>query len=310
MSPQMSPQTPPPPLWEGELEPVGTAEWPAEDGGTGGASANASADNAGALFGEGVGDEKDLDSDDDSEELVESPEDFELIEDEDLMDDGDGGDIIEIEDDAEGDRWLPPAGTLSDDEQNEVPTLSDLVGPDVDLDQEGSYDRETGDQESDHEQEGDEETPESSAETPPDVQRPEAISPRAQPTRVKPSRRDPAGLLDYLAGLASALPPEKKQAFMDSDVHLKLEYLRSRLSGKRGLHRDVGKFVRLPKSHNGAPITPDRLRDTLQYIGQMTRFHPDPAIANVLRSRMSRVVRHLEQAKEDRNDSGTTDSQA
>jgi hypothetical protein len=251
------------PALEGDESPAG-----------GGANANASADNAGSFFGDPASDadaDADADASDQDEtldELVPSPDDFELVE-----DDFEPDDAPDREEEVDEGELAPGDEDEDQDEDEAVPTLEDLVGPDVNLDEEGEYDK-------------------------------PAVQPtpmRKPPQRVQPqpqkSSGGPAGLLDYLASMAAALPPEKKKAFENSDVHLKLEYLRARLAGRAGLHRDAGKYIRVPKDKNGSPITPSRLRDTLQYIGQITRFHPDPAIANVLQARVSRVVQHLERER-------------
>jgi len=261
-----SAQYPPEPLQYAGA-PASQLEWEpqSEDAHGGGSSANASADNAGGFFGE-QGEGATDDQDESNDDLVPSPDDFELVAD----------DFEPNEEEADKDELAP--------EDEEVPTLAALVGPNVDLDQQGAYDQDAN-VEADTEPQ-----PESQ----PDSMR--QSTPRMQP-QPKKGNGGPAGLLDYLASMTAALPPDKKQAFENSDAHLKLEYLRARLAGRAGLHRDGGKYIRVPKDQDGSPITAGRLRDTLQYIGQITRYHPDPAIANVLEARMSRVVKHLERER-------------
>ncbi|MFP4549395.1 MAG: tetratricopeptide repeat protein [Spirochaetales bacterium] len=277
MSPQMQPQPQPqpqpqqPPMAAGPSDFVLEPELEDAPVPGGSSSANASADNAGGFFGEG-GDS--IESDDDEheaedessgDELVPSPDDFELIEED-----------FEPEDEKTKDE-----DETEESLDEEVPTLEDLLGPEVDLDQAGEYDQVVRRE------------PEKL-----DTQKPvRQPTPRVQPQKSR-GASGPAGLLDYLATMTQSLPPDKRAAFENSDVHLKLEYLRARLAGRAGLHRDAGKYIRVQKDSNGTPITPGRLRDTLQYIGQITRYHPDPAIANVLQDRVSRVVQHLESAKE------------
>jgi hypothetical protein len=101
--------------------------------------------------------------------------------------------------------------------------------------------------------------------------------------------------------MAGSLPDQKRKEFMASDIRLKLEYLRERLAGREGLYRDGQRFSK-PTLTPPRPVTPQRLRETLQYIGEFSTHHPDPEIGSVLKYRVSQVVAKMNQTSEDRND--------
>jgi len=232
-------------------------------------------------------DELEDEPEDELDELVDLPEDFELVEDDSL-----GDDAPEDEDEeeageedeaaAEPEIEAEPESDAEPDAEP-VPTLDDLVGPGVDLEQDGSFDQPD---------------PEGPAGMPlkPKPSPTVGPPPQARPRQKAPGK-GPAGLLDYLANMAGALPENRRKEFMSSDIRLKLEYLRQRLAGRAGLYRDGEKYARKPVVPS-RPVTTERLRDTLQYMGSISAFHPDPEIGSVLRRRMTQVVARLRETSE------------
>ena len=108
----------------------------------------------------------------------------------------------------------------------------------------------------------------------------------------------PAGLLDYLSGMVSSLPPPKRSEYMASEERLRLEYLRAKLSGRRGLHSEGERYASSASAGAGVPLTRKRLRDTLAYIGSMSTYHPDSGIGTALKHRVGIVLEHLRELRE------------
>ncbi|MFW6288935.1 MAG: hypothetical protein ACOC2Q_04050, partial [Spirochaetota bacterium] len=112
---------------------------------------------------------------------------------------------------------------------------------------------------------------------------------------------DAAGLLDYLSGMASALPDEKRSEYMASEERLKLEYLRARLAGRPGLHRDGLRYAASlleAAEPVSVPINRKRISDTLRYIGDMSTHLPDAGIGTALKQRVGIVLDQLRQLRE------------
>jgi len=101
-----------------------------------------------------------------------------------------------------------------------------------------------------------------------------------------PDRVKQAQLMGYLLELAKSLPPMKNEQFRDSDERLKIESLRWRLLGKNGLHRDLK-----PKhpQRGESPITRERVDRTFSYIEQLSNYHPDASLGEVLKRRLHTV---------------------
>jgi hypothetical protein len=121
-----------------------------------------------------------------------------------------------------------------------------------------------------------------------------------------PQRRPTSGetgpLLDYLSDLATSLPDAKRSEFLASDAHLKLEYLRSRFSGRRGLHTDGARFGADNWPDPALRLTKQKVADTLQYIANISGYLPDAAIGSALQKRVSLVTERLRQLKEGSGD--------
>lgn len=104
-------------------------------------------------------------------------------------------------------------------------------------------------------------------------------------------------LLDYLLTLAESLPPDKRQQFMQSEMRLKIESLRMRLSGRPGLKRDLERYASGRTTSTATGITAKRVADAMKFMQTMSRYLPDPSISGLLKNRLSSIVERLEQLK-------------
>ena len=208
-----------------------------------------------------------------------------------------------LDDDTEGFAFdLDESGEDAEDlagYEDDVPTIDELI----DGDEEG----EDG-EEAPSDVDPDAEPDDSADEAEPLVQ-PAPMAPPRPPMVPRPPRRPPpppsgkktaaVGLLDYLSNMADALPDQKKQEFMDSEVRLKLEYVRAQLAGRPGLREDGAKFAKPAPEQKPVSITPTRVRDTLSYIGQMSSYHPDTGIGTALKRRVGVVLEHMQSLGKD-----------
>ena len=97
-----------------------------------------------------------------------------------------------------------------------------------------------------------------------------------------------AGLLDYLLSLTEALPEDKRGAFQRSEYRLKIEALKSRLSGSRGIHTGFS------ASHDASrPLDPGTVGKSLQFFARFAAFHPEPDVGTLLSERLRSIAHKL-----------------
>ena len=120
-----------------------------------------------------------------------------------------------------------------------------------------------------------------------------APQPRPRPENIDPRVR----LLDYLVGMAKALPEEQRGEFLQSEMRLKIESLRNRLLGRRGLKRDLERYAPIRERDQEAHITAKRVADAMRFVQSMSGFLPDPSISSVLSSRLDGIVQKLQDYK-------------
>ncbi|MEA1911552.1 MAG: hypothetical protein U9N32_07755, partial [Spirochaetota bacterium] len=77
---------------------------------------------------------------------------------------------------------------------------------------------------------------------------------------------NPANLLSYLENLTQFLPDDKRENFESSDMHLKLETLRAKISGKESFSSKIDKKHTLPQKKAKMKITTDKVENTFNYI--------------------------------------------
>ena len=123
---------------------------------------------------------------------------------------------------------------------------------------------------------------------------PAATSP-AVPASPEEERAKPHGtseqLLSYLEGLTRYLPEEQRSIYDGSDMHMRLEALKSRLRGAPGLHRESRRTRRTPPT--GERITQSNIRDTFSFIGKLSQFHPDKDVGLALKYKIAHILGKL-----------------
>ncbi|MFW5800796.1 MAG: tetratricopeptide repeat protein [Spirochaeta sp.] len=115
-----------------------------------------------------------------------------------------------------------------------------------------------------------------------------------------------ANMLEYLMKLTNDLPQDKHRAFLDSDIPLKIESVRSRLLGKEGLRNSMQKanLLQPPAVGNGdgkkGAVTPKSLAETFKFIQDMSVSYPDHRIGEALGARVRRILQRIESAGQDK----------
>ncbi|NBB90964.1 MAG: hypothetical protein GVY23_07125 [Spirochaetes bacterium] len=106
-------------------------------------------------------------------------------------------------------------------------------------------------------------------------------------------------MLDYLVQLAGDLPEEQNRSFLESDVRLRIETIKARMTGRPGLRADIERHGMGREAgaadKGGEPlrVTPARLRDTFGYIQSLSGYHPNPKVAEALKTRLEFLLKAL-----------------
>jgi hypothetical protein len=117
----------------------------------------------------------------------------------------------------------------------------------------------------------------------------EALPPATPVAEAGPKLEDTratGALLDYLAKLSEYLPERERSRFLESDVQLSIERLRSHLSGRHG---QAGISDELPRVAT-APLTRLVLLDAFSYLQGLAQSIPDPG-------KGARLARRIEEVK-------------
>lgn len=107
-----------------------------------------------------------------------------------------------------------------------------------------------------------------------------------------------AALFDYLLDLSEALPGERKKAFAESDLPLKIATIRSRLLGSSGLRGQIERSGFATSREQSVPVTPTRIADTFSYLSQISGFLPKSTIGSALQERLARISNKLSSLRE------------
>ena len=127
------------------------------------------------------------------------------------------------------------------------------------------------------EEEGPEQEPEPSKEESP-----------AQKSDNPPERKNPAALLEYLENLTRFLPEEKKAEFDQSEMRLKIETLRNRMSGKLPLTRKIEKDFNPPQAP--VPVTNSRIVSAFSFLENLSSHLPDRGLGLALGKKIHHIV--------------------
>jgi tetratricopeptide (TPR) repeat protein len=124
----------------------------------------------------------------------------------------------------------------------------------------------------------------------------EEVSPEPEEGPRRPAK--PEDLFGYLEGLASYLPPDKREQFVASEMPLKLASIRNRLAGKEGLRKkieqDIGAAIEKPAEVSASPpITPGRVQKTLSFMEDMSGYLPEEDVRLALKAKISHILNSL-----------------
>jgi len=108
-----------------------------------------------------------------------------------------------------------------------------------------------------------------------------------------PEKLKAPGLLDYLGKLADHLPNGVKSRFQESDERLRMEVLKSKLFGRRGLRKKA--TTREPAGAPAAPVglTRKKITDTFGYMKGLATFIRDGGMRKNMMGKLDKLLGKL-----------------
>jgi hypothetical protein len=124
----------------------------------------------------------------------------------------------------------------------------------------------------------------------------ETAAPEAQATPAGPpelpSAEGPLALLEELGEyLPKRNPERRKNVFMRSDARMKLEYLKSRLDGRRGIKQTIEEGYAPAASSD--PVTLQKVADAFIFIKELAGHYPDPSVGTMMQSKVDSILRRI-----------------
>jgi len=110
--------------------------------------------------------------------------------------------------------------------------------------------------------------------------------------RYRAQDKNPVKLLDYLANMSNYLPQESRFSHMGNEMRLRVESLRSRLSGRRGLFERIKSSFEFPEEHRagGNALTSQNLVSTFSFIRELSHYVPDKNLSSIMRNKIERIL--------------------
>ncbi|MCK5672693.1 MAG: hypothetical protein KAH95_04920, partial [Spirochaetales bacterium] len=109
---------------------------------------------------------------------------------------------------------------------------------------------------------------------------------------------NPSNLLGYLEDLTKFLPDEKRKNFEASDMHLKLETLRAKISGRESFSSKIDKKHIIQPQRIKTKITANKVENTFNYIDKLSTFLPDKAISSAMKDRIQYILKTMRKNNE------------
>jgi hypothetical protein len=105
-------------------------------------------------------------------------------------------------------------------------------------------------------------------------------------------------MLDYLVNLTHELPPDRAKNFEHSEFKLRIESLKSKLSGRHGLLQRMQQYrdeAGMPNDSDSEPrpITASRIADTFTFLRRLAGNLPDHSVGEILQDRADGLLARL-----------------
>jgi hypothetical protein len=101
------------------------------------------------------------------------------------------------------------------------------------------------------------------------------------------------GLLDYLGKLANHLPNGVKSRFQESDERLRMEVLKSKLFGRRGLRKRASTHEPAGKPAGPVHLTARKIADTFSYMKDLAVYIRDTGLRKNMMGKLESLLGKL-----------------
>ncbi len=105
--------------------------------------------------------------------------------------------------------------------------------------------------------------------------------------------KQPAKLLDYLANMANYLPQDEQFNLWEKDMHLKIQNLRAKISGHRGLMSRIKERFRDRIRTDEFPLTTDTITSAFSFIKTLSSYVPNRETGSVLALKIDSIIEKM-----------------
>ncbi|MBN1797067.1 MAG: tetratricopeptide repeat protein [Spirochaetales bacterium] len=102
--------------------------------------------------------------------------------------------------------------------------------------------------------------------------------------------KQPGKLLDYLTNMANYLPQDRRFNLLESEMHMKMQYLRAKLSGNKGLIRKIHERFQDYVKPIGPELTTNAISSTFSFIKNLSSYMPDKDMGNVIALKIDSIL--------------------
>lgn len=97
-------------------------------------------------------------------------------------------------------------------------------------------------------------------------------------------------LLDYLANMANYLPQDEQFLRLENEIHLKMQKIRAKLSGSKGLMRKIREHYQANPRPAVLPITADAITSTFNFIKNLSSYVPNKETGTQLALKIDSIL--------------------
>ncbi len=102
---------------------------------------------------------------------------------------------------------------------------------------------------------------------------------------------NPADLLGYLEDLTRYLPEKKRKNFEESEMKLKIETLKAKMSGKPGLVQIIKeKYRKSDTLEEKEGISKDKIESTFKFMNNLTEYLPDKTVGMTIKNKIDHIL--------------------
>jgi hypothetical protein len=116
-----------------------------------------------------------------------------------------------------------------------------------------------------------------------------------EPLPAAPPIEGPLALLEELGEYLPKREPERRKssAFMRSDARMKLDYLKSRLEGHKGIMQKIKESYAPAAAADEGSVSLQKVADAFIFIKELAGHYPDPSVGTMMQSKVDSILRRI-----------------